>query len=184
MASTTTPTGVPSRPATPRDRSRAATPSAAGGDGAGAAALRGTSARPTGTAGAASKAESGGGGAGKKASGGKKGKGVGGLSTRGKVAAATAAAAGVAAATAAGVAAVKAIRRRRGADSVYHVEPKGEDWQVRKEGAERASGVYGTKKEAIAAGRGLAQKNEPSRLVIHGGDGSVQRKHSYGDLDE
>lgn len=101
---------------------------------------------------------------------------------RGKAIAATAA--GVVAA-AAGVATVKALRGRKGGGKlrVYHVKPKGEDWQVRLDGAERAGSLHATKKEAIAAGRELAQKHEPSRLVIHGGDGSVQRTHSYGEDD-
>jgi hypothetical protein len=168
MASRTTLTGAPSQPAAAGEDSRATTPTATGGAGTGAA----------GAAKTAAKAESAGSGAGKT---GKRGSG---LTKRGKVVAATAAAAGVAAATAAGVAVVKAIRRKRADARVYHIEPKGEDWQVRKDGSERASGAYGTKKEAIAAGRELAQKHEPSRLVIHGGDGSVQRDHSYGESDD
>lgn len=102
---------------------------------------------------------------------------------KGKVIAATA---GVVAATAAGVVAVKALKSRSskgGAKDgrVYHVQPKGEDWQVTVDGNDRPAGTYGTKKQAITAGRTLAQKHEPSQLVIHGGDGSVQRTHSYGD---
>jgi len=113
-----------------------------------------------------------------------KGKRAKGASRRGKVIAASAAA-GVLAATAAGVVAVKAFRGRSGKRGgklrTYHVQPKGEDWQVKLDGADRAGSLHGTKKEAIAAGRELAQKNEPSRLVIHGGDGSPQRTHSYGE---
>jgi hypothetical protein len=100
---------------------------------------------------------------------------------KGKMIAATA---GVVAATAAGVVAVKAIRARKsggGNGRVYHVQPRGEDWQVTVDGNERASGTYGTKKQAITAGRTMAQKHEPSRLIIHAGDGAIQRTHTYGD---
>lgn len=99
---------------------------------------------------------------------------------KGKMIAATA---GVVAATAAGVAAVKAIKGRKASRNgrVYHVQPRGEDWQVTIEGNERPSGTYGTKKQAISAGRSMAQKHEPSRLIIHGGDGTIQRTHSYGE---
>ncbi len=102
---------------------------------------------------------------------------------KGRVIAATA---GVVAATAAGVAAVRALKGRAaksgsGNGRVYHVQPRGEDWQVTVEGNERPPGTYGTKKQAISAGRALAQKHEPSQLIIHGGDGSVQRTHNYGD---
>lgn len=160
------------------------TPTVTGSVGAGAGTARSENPRPS--VRAASKSGSSGGagkksGSGGSARSGKSDKSDNGLSTRGKVAAATAAAAGVAAATAAGLAAVKAIRRKRADARVYHVEPKGEDWQVRKEGNERASSVHATKKEAISVGRATAQKNEPSRLVIHGGDGSVQRDHAYGE---
>lgn len=109
-----------------------------------------------------------------------------------KAIAATAAGVAGVAAAAAGVATVRAIRKRSAKTSkkgaaaprVYHVLPEGEGWKVGLEGRDRPAGAFDTKKEAVAGGRELAQKNEPSRLVIHGADGTVQRAHSYGETED
>lgn len=66
-------------------------------------------------------------------------------------------------------------------DTVYHVVPHDEGWAVEKEGASRASSVHGNKKEAVAAGRDLAKGSEPSRLVVHRQDGTIQDNFSYGE---
>lgn len=87
-------------------------------------------------------------------------------------------AAGIAAATT-GLAVV--VKKKAGgkAAAVYRVAPTDDGWEVRGEGAERAASRHGTKKEAVAAGRDLARSKAPSRLVIHGTDGKVQRSHDY-----
>ena len=66
-------------------------------------------------------------------------------------------------------------------DTVYHVVPHDEGWAVEKEGASRASSVHGNKKEAVGAGRDLAKGSEPSRLVVHRQDGTIQDNFSYGE---
>ncbi|MBP9113666.1 MAG: DUF2188 domain-containing protein [Polyangiaceae bacterium] len=53
------------------------------------------------------------------------------------------------------------------------------EWQAKVEGNARASVVTGTQKEAIAEGRKIAQR-EKSELVIHGEDGRIREKNSYG----
>lgn len=55
-----------------------------------------------------------------------------------------------------------------------------EQWKVGYEGAEIAYSAHGTKEEAVQVGRELAHKQQPSRLLIHRVDGSVQTKHTYG----
>jgi hypothetical protein len=89
-----------------------------------------------------------------------------------------AAAVGVAAVTAAGVAVAVA---RRSKETVLHVEPKGERWQVQVEGNKKASGIYDTKKEALDAARTMAHKRTPSELVVHRADGTEQDRHKYED---
>jgi hypothetical protein len=42
--------------------------------------------------------------------------------------------------------------------SVYTVGPDGDDWRVEKQGAERASGVFENKQEAVERARELAQQ--------------------------
>ena len=98
--------------------------------------------------------------------------------TGGKV---LATAAGVAAATAAGVVAVKKFRGNSGGAKlkVYHVLPGDEGWSVKAEDAERASSTHSTKKEALDAARELVKGREPSQLVIHRLDGTVQDAHTY-----
>jgi hypothetical protein len=57
--------------------------------------------------------------------------------------------------------------------------PHSQGWQVKKEGAERASKVTETKQEAVDAGRAVSKK-EKTEFVIHGKDGKIQDKDSYG----
>jgi len=61
----------------------------------------------------------------------------------------------------------------------YHVVPDGANWAVKREGAERASSLHDTQKEAIEAGRELAQKNQ-TELVIHRPNGEIRDSDSFG----
>jgi len=60
-----------------------------------------------------------------------------------------------------------------------HVVPSGGKWRVRKAGATRASGTYETQAEAVARGRELA-RNQGTELYIHGQDGRIRERRSYG----
>jgi hypothetical protein len=62
----------------------------------------------------------------------------------------------------------------------YHVVPSPQGgWAVRREGAERASGVFARQSDAISHARGLARRSS-SRLVVHGRDGRVRKSDSNG----
>ena len=61
----------------------------------------------------------------------------------------------------------------------YHVSPHDDGWAVTREGADRATSVYGTKKEAVEGGRELARRHAPSELVVHKQDRSVQETFTY-----
>ena len=63
---------------------------------------------------------------------------------------------------------------------VYHLVPDGENWAVRREGIDADISVHTTKQAALKAARGVAQAHEPSRLVIHRSDGTIQSSHEYG----
>ena len=69
-------------------------------------------------------------------------------------------------------------------EAVYHVSPHEEGWAVIREGAERATKLFGTKKEAVSAGRDIAKKHIPSQLVVHKQDRSVQESFSYDEEDD
>jgi hypothetical protein len=60
-----------------------------------------------------------------------------------------------------------------------HVVPSGGKWSVRRAGAARASGTYNTQEEAIQRARDIAQ-NQRTELFIHGRDGRIRERNSYG----
>lgn len=63
---------------------------------------------------------------------------------------------------------------------VIHVTPKGDQWSVKKEGADRALRNFDTKKEAVDHGRQAAKNASLGQLKIHGSDGKIQTEHTYG----
>jgi hypothetical protein len=87
-----------------------------------------------------------------------------------------------AAAVAVAAAGVAVARRRRQSKqrTVYHVMPGNDRWEVRGEGAQRATSVHETKREAVASARQLAHSRQPSQLVVHRLDGTVQDSFVYG----
>ncbi len=62
---------------------------------------------------------------------------------------------------------------------VLHVEPHEEGWQIVVEGMPRYEHLESTKKVAVGAARELAKRHQPSELIIHRQDGSVQTRSSY-----
>uniref|UniRef100_UPI0032170D22 DUF2188 domain-containing protein n=1 Tax=uncultured Draconibacterium sp. TaxID=1573823 RepID=UPI0032170D22 len=60
-----------------------------------------------------------------------------------------------------------------------HVVPRGKDWVVKGAGNEKATRLVSTQKEAIGIAREIA-KNQQSEVVIHGKDGRIRDKDSYG----
>ncbi|MBS3765348.1 DUF2188 domain-containing protein [Candidatus Bipolaricaulota bacterium] len=62
----------------------------------------------------------------------------------------------------------------------YHVTPHPDgNWQVKAEGAKRASSKHGTKKEAVKTARERARK-QSSQIFIHGKNGRIQEERTYG----
>ncbi|SKC12187.1 hypothetical protein SAMN05660477_03153 [Soonwooa buanensis] len=60
-----------------------------------------------------------------------------------------------------------------------HVTPKGNNWQVKTANSSKAYKVVSTQKEAISIGRNIATNNQ-SELLIHGKNGQIRAKDSYG----
>lgn len=88
---------------------------------------------------------------------------------------------GVALVGAAGVtAAFRYLRHTNGVTTTLHIVPDGEEgWRVENEQAPHAVSSFGTKREALRAGRAAAADSAPSRLIIHRADGSISRSHRY-----
>lgn len=60
-----------------------------------------------------------------------------------------------------------------------HVIPTETGWSVKGENNTRATSTHSTQKEAIDRAREIA-KNQKSEVVIHGKDGKIRDKDSYG----
>ncbi|MFK0206894.1 DUF2188 domain-containing protein [Agrobacterium tumefaciens] len=60
-----------------------------------------------------------------------------------------------------------------------HVVPHPDGWAVKGAGAERATRVVETQREAIDIARGIAQ-NQATEMLIHGENGRIRERNSYG----
>jgi len=60
-----------------------------------------------------------------------------------------------------------------------HVVPLGNGWAVKREGSRRFTVITETQKDAITVARGIAKSNK-SEIVIHGRDGKIRDKDSFG----
>ncbi len=60
-----------------------------------------------------------------------------------------------------------------------HVVPAGDGWGVRGEGNSRLTSVHDTQREAIADATQIS-KNQHSELLIHGQNGQIRERESYG----
>lgn len=60
----------------------------------------------------------------------------------------------------------------------YDVVPNGTNWSVKHEG--RVLSTHVLKTEAVDAGVKVARANQPSQLVIHRADGTIEDERTYG----
>lgn len=60
-----------------------------------------------------------------------------------------------------------------------HVVPRNGQWAVRGAGNSRDTGVFETQREAIDGGREIS-RNQGSELLIHGRNGQIRERDSYG----
>ena len=60
-----------------------------------------------------------------------------------------------------------------------HVVPRQGKWAVRSTGSKKAASIHDTQQEAIARARQRA-KDQKTELFIHGRDGQVRDRNSYG----
>jgi len=64
---------------------------------------------------------------------------------------------------------------------VFHVAPHDEGWKLLLEGTDKPVSVHSTKDEAMTAAREAAKKAEPSQVVVHKMDGTIQSQFGYGE---
>lgn len=64
----------------------------------------------------------------------------------------------------------------------YSVGPHENGWQVKRDGASRASEVFEKKADAVERGKELA-KEAQGELRIKGADGKIQNANTYGPRD-
>lgn len=60
-----------------------------------------------------------------------------------------------------------------------HVVPHGDEWAVKREGADRVTSIHPTQSEAEKAGREIAQ-NQSTELFIHRPNGQIRDRDSFG----
>lgn len=60
-----------------------------------------------------------------------------------------------------------------------HVVPTKDGWAIKASGSPKATKVFHTQQEAIARATEIA-RNQQSELLIHGRDGRIREKRSYG----
>ena len=62
---------------------------------------------------------------------------------------------------------------------IQHVLPSKDGWIVKTAGDSKASGVFEKQNSAIKFGTKIA-KNKKTELVVHGRDGRIRERNSYG----
>jgi uncharacterized protein YdaT len=60
-----------------------------------------------------------------------------------------------------------------------HIVPDNKQWAVKLEKEKQAQKVVSTQREAIKIGREIAKSNK-SELIVHGRDGAIREKNTYG----
>jgi len=64
------------------------------------------------------------------------------------------------------------------ARKVFHVVPNGDYWAVKHDSKILTN--HHTKENAIEKGRAYALANQPSQLVVHRADGTIEYEYTYG----
>jgi hypothetical protein len=64
---------------------------------------------------------------------------------------------------------------------VYRIAPaEGGGWMVKKDGEKAPLGRKDSRDEALRLACDLAKRDEPSRVVIEPGDGTIAEEHKFG----
>jgi hypothetical protein len=63
---------------------------------------------------------------------------------------------------------------------VYRVHPTDEGWTVTKEGEDQPRVLFAGREEAIAAAVRLAEADEPAKVTVDNGDGTLAEEWLFG----
>jgi len=63
---------------------------------------------------------------------------------------------------------------------VYRVYPAGDGWIVTKEGEGHSRGEFASREEAIATAVQSAEADEPAKVMIENGDGTIANEWLFG----
>jgi Uncharacterized protein conserved in bacteria (DUF2188) len=63
---------------------------------------------------------------------------------------------------------------------VYRVHSTGKSWEVRKEGEATPLAIFRERQEAIAEAFRLAGSDQPAKVTIDNGDGTISQEHLIG----
>ncbi|MCH7950129.1 MAG: DUF2188 domain-containing protein [Candidatus Dadabacteria bacterium] len=63
----------------------------------------------------------------------------------------------------------------------YHLtfNSKQDNWGLKKEGSQRPTKAFKTKGEGLKLSREFVREREPSQLIVHKKDGTIQTEHTY-----
>lgn len=62
----------------------------------------------------------------------------------------------------------------------WHILPHEDGWQVKREGAQRATDVTEKQQAAIDVAVRIAKNNKPSQVIIHDRNGRIRDERTYG----
>jgi hypothetical protein len=63
---------------------------------------------------------------------------------------------------------------------VYRVTPVGEAWRVQKDGEGAPRGSWNSREAAVSAACAFAAKDEPSKVTVENGDGTLADERAFG----
>ena len=74
---------------------------------------------------------------------------------------------------------INTLNYKKMAKNVHVIRTQNDRWAVKTENSTKSVKVTDTQQEAIERGKSIA-KNNQSELIIHGRDGKIREKNSYG----
>jgi len=63
--------------------------------------------------------------------------------------------------------------------TTYHVVPNGDGWAVKRQGAEHASRLTTSRRDAVAQAETFARNQAPARVVVHNAEGQIEAQTNF-----